>query len=93
MREPGVDNYKKLEMVMKYTQGTMGILRILSMDKYEYIIWNVDASFVVHKDMSSHTCGFVTIVTNRAYVQYRNKKLNTNILTEAKLVGVDDVLT
>ena len=31
--------------------------------------------------------------TGGYYVQYRKQKLNTNISTEAELVGVDDVLT
>ena len=35
----------------------------------------------------------MTTGTRGAYVQSIKKKLNTNISTEAELVGVDDVLT
>ena len=53
----------------------------------------VDAVFAVHKDMRIHTGGFVTMGTGGAYVQYSKQKLNTKSSTDAKLVGVDDVLT
>ena len=37
--------------------------------------------------------GFMAMETGGAYVQSIKQKLSTNILTEAKLVGVDDFLT
>ena len=42
--------------------------------------------------MSIHTGGFMTIATGEAYVHSRKQKLNTNISTDAYLVGVYDVL-
>ena len=78
---------------MKYIQGTIGLPLILSIDKSGNIKWYVDALFAVHKDMRIHTGGFVTMGTGGAYVQSSKKKLNTKSSTEAKLVGVDDVLT
>ena len=65
----------------------------MSIDKSGNIKWYVDASFAVHKDMRSHTGGFMTMGTGGAYVQSRKQKLKTNSSTEADLVGVDDVLT
>ena len=47
----------------------------------------------MHKYIRSHNGGFMTMVTKGANVQYSKQKLNTNISTEAKLVGVDNVLT
>ena len=55
--------------------------------------WYIDASSSVHKDMRIHTCGFMTMGTGGAYVHSIKQKLNTKSSTEAKLVGVDDVLT
>ena len=78
---------------MNYIQGTIGLPLILSIDKSGNIKWYVDASFVVHKDMRSHTGGFMTMVKGGAYVQYIKNKLNTKSSTEADIVGVDDVLT
>ena len=93
MIEPDTDDYKKLVRVMKYIQGTIGLTLILSIDKSGNIKWYVDASFAVHKDMRSHTGGFMTLVKGGAYVQPRKQKLNTKSSTEADLVGVDDILT
>ena len=67
--------------VMKYIQGTIGLPMILSIDKSGNIKWYVDASFRVHKDMRSHTGGFMTMGTGGAYVQSRKQKLNTKIST------------
>ena len=64
----------------------------MSINKSGNIKWYVDAEFAVHKDMRSHTGGFMTMVTGGVYVQSIEKKLNTNSSTEAELVGVDDLL-
>ena len=78
---------------MNYIQGNIGLTLILSIDKSGNIKWYVDAAFAVHKDMSSHTGGFINMGTRGAYVHSRKNNLNTNISTEAEIVGVDDVLT
>ena len=43
--------------------------------------------------MMSHTGGLVTMGTGGTYFQYIKKKLNTKSSTEAKLVGVENILT
>ena len=78
---------------MKYIQGTIGLPLILSIYKYRNIKWYVDAEFEVHKDMRSHTGGFMTMGTGGAYLHYSKQKLNSNSSTEADLVGLYDVLT
>ena len=93
VRGPDTDDYKNLARVMKYIQGTIGLPLILSIDKSVNRKWYVDASFAVHKDMRSHTGGFMTMGTGGAYVQSSKKNLNTKSSTDSKLVGVDDVLT
>ena len=55
--------------------------------------WYVDADFAVHKDMRSHTDGFMTMGTVETYVRSIKTNLNTKSSTEAKLFGLDDVLT
>ena len=64
----------------------------MSIDKSVNIKWCVDAVFAVHKDMRGHTGGFMTMGAGGAYAQSRKHNLNTKSLTEAELVGVDDVL-
>ena len=77
---------------MKYIQWTIGLPLILSIDKSGNIKCYVDALFAVHKDMRSHTGGFMTMVKGRSYVQSSKQNLNTNSSTEAELVVVDYVL-
>ena len=55
---------------MNYIQETIGLTLIVSIDKYGNIKWYVDAAFVVHKDMRSHTGVFMTMLKGEAYVQY-----------------------
>ena len=93
MRGPDTDEYKKLARVMRYIQGTIGLALILSINKSVNIKCYVDSAFAVQKNMRSHTGGFMTTGTGRAYVQSRKQNMNSKSSTEAKLVGVDDVLT
>ena len=81
-----------MSRMMKYIQGTIGLPFILSIYKSGYIKWYVDLEFVVPKDPSSHTGGYMTIGTGGSYVKPSKQKLSTNNSTEAELVIVDDVL-
>jgi KUP system potassium uptake protein len=54
--------------------------------------WWVDASFAVHTDMKSHTGGTLSLGKGSVYSTSTRQKLNTKSLTEAELVGVDDVM-
>ena len=65
----------------------------MSIDKSGNIKWYVDTAFTVHKDMRSHTGGFMTMGTGGAYVQPSKQKLNTKSSKEVDLVGVYDILT
>ena len=93
MRGPATDDCNNLARVINYIQGTIFLLLIFSIDKSGNIKWYADAAFEVNKDMSNHTGGFMNIGTGVAYVQSSKQKLNTKSSTEAKLLGVDDVLT
>ena len=77
VRDPGVGDYKKLERLIDYTQGTIGMTMILSMDRSGNIKWYFDAAFTVHEDMRSNTGGFMNMVNSRDYIKSRKKNLNT----------------
>ena len=77
---------------MKYLPGTIGLPLILSIEKYGHIKWYVDAEFGVHKYMSNHTGGFMTMVSRGAYVESKKLKFNTKSSTEAERVVVDNVM-
>ena len=64
---------------MNYIQGTIGLKRILSIDKSVNIKWYVYASYAVHKDIRIHTGGFMTMGTVGAYVRSRRKKLTPRV--------------
>ena len=52
--------------------------------------WCVDASFVVHNDMKSHTGAMMTFGQGAAMSILTKQKLNAKSSTEAELAGVDD---
>jgi hypothetical protein len=55
--------------------------------------WWVDASFVVHPDMRSHTDGVMSLGKGAVYsASTTRQKLNTRSSTEAELVGIDDLM-
>ena len=86
VRNPDNDYYKNMSRVMKYIQVTIGLLFILSIDKFGNIMWYVDAAFTVHKDMRIHNGGFITMVTGGSYVQYI-KKLTPRFQLRPSLLG------
>ena len=52
----------------------------------------VDAAYGVHPDLKSHTGGCTSFGYGIVHCNYRKKKLKTNFLTKAKVVGVSDYL-
>ena len=77
---------------MNYIQRTIGLLLILSIDKYGNIKWYVDSAFAVYKDVSSHTGGLITMGTRGKYLKSSKQKFNTKSSVEDKLVVVYDFL-
>ena len=92
VRGPDTDDHKNLVRMINYIQGTIGLPLILSIKNSGNIKWYVDAEFALHKDMKSHTGGFMTKRTGGEYVKSIKNNPNTKSSTEADLVGVDDVL-
>jgi hypothetical protein len=54
--------------------------------------WWVDASFAVHPDMKSHTGDIMSLGKGAIYGTSTRQKMSTKSSTEAKLVGVNDVM-
>ena len=67
---------------MNYIQGTMDLPLIFSIENSGNIKWYVDAEFAVHKDMRSHTGGFMTMyqwsTTLRKWLTIFQKKWRGN---------------
>jgi hypothetical protein len=94
VKGPDVDDSKKLTQVIKYLHGTLYMP--LSLDANNVAKWRVEASFVLHPNMKSHTGGIKSLgkgtVHETSTRQKPNTKLNTKSSTEAELVGVNDVM-
>ena len=65
---------------------TKYLLLTFEASSVQVIKWFVNASFVVHGDMRSHTRVFITLGKGYVYGTYVGQKLNTNILAEAEIL-------
>jgi hypothetical protein len=92
VKNPDVDDYKKLVRVMRYLRGTIDMPLTLEADKMHVLKWWVDASYAVHPDMKSHTGGALSLGKGVVYGTSTRQRINTKSSTEAELVGVNDVL-
>jgi hypothetical protein len=92
VKAPDVDDYKKLGQTMKYLRGSLYNPLILEADDMSVVKWWAFASFAVHPDMKSHTGGIMTLGKRAIYGTSTRQKINTKSLTEAELVGLNDVM-
>ena len=92
VREPDVDDWKKLKHLIDYLRATKDLPLILGADNTGVMEWFVDASFAVHPNMRGHTGGGLTLGRGFPIVNSTKQKLNTRSSTESELVGVDDMM-
>jgi hypothetical protein len=90
VKQPDVDDWKKLGRCIPYLRGSKDIVLTLEADGTGAIQWWVDALFAVHSDMRSHTGITMTLGKGSPFSISTRQKLNTNSSNEAELVGVDD---
>ena len=92
VREPNMDDWKKLQHLVEYLRGTSNMILTLSVDKLSILEWYVDASFAVHGNMCGHTGGGLMVGKGFPIVCSTKRKLNTSSLMESELVRVDDMM-
>jgi hypothetical protein len=92
VKNPDMDDWKKLKRVIQYLQGTQDLCLTLEADSTHVVKWWVDAAFAVHPDMRSQTGVTMTLGKGSVYASSVRQKLNTRSSTEAELVGVDDAM-
>lgn len=92
VREPDVDDWKKLSHLMKYLRGTKELPLILSANGSGILKWYVDGSFGVHPNMRGHTGGGLSLGRGFPSVNSTKQKLNTRSSTESEIVAVDDCM-
>ena len=98
VKEPDVDDWKKLLRMMKYLVETKELELTLEADGDEdeplvLLKCFADAAFAVHNDMKSHTGAVLTVGKGAVNTLSAKQKLNTRSSTEAELVAADDVTT
>jgi hypothetical protein len=95
VKEPDVDDWKKLLRMLKYLEGTKDMELILEAEKGDVLMckWYSDAAFAVHADFKSHTGAVLTLGKGAVNTMSSKQKLNTRSSTEAELVGADDTIT
>ena len=91
---PDVDDFAKMERVLKYLNGTRDFGICIEPDKDGMMSMHVyvDASFAVHADFKSHTGIVITFGGGGIYFRSTKQKLNTNSSTESELVAVSDAM-
>jgi hypothetical protein len=92
VQAPTTDDQLKLGRVIKYLRKSRDLVLTLRADNINIVKWWVDSAFPVHKDMRSHTGGVMSLGAGAVYSSSQKQKMNTKSLTEAKLVGANDVL-
>jgi hypothetical protein len=92
VKNPDVDDWKKLKRVIQYLRGSQDLNLTLEADSTHVIKWWVDAAFAVHRDMRSQTGMTMTLGKGSVYASSLRQKINTRSSTEAELVGVDDAM-
>jgi hypothetical protein len=92
VKAPTQSDYRKLTRVIKYLRLTISIPLVLGWDGTGQLLWSVDASFAIHKDMRSHTGAVLTLGQGALMSMSIKQKINTKSSTEAELVGVDDAM-
>ncbi len=93
VRAPNVDDWRKLSHLMEYLRVDRLRPLILSANGSGVLMWYVDASFAVHPNMRSHTCGGLTMGRGFPIVSSTKQKLNAQSSNESELVGVDDMMS
>ena len=92
VREPDMDDWKKLRHCLSYLKGTLHMKRYLSADGLTNIMWWVDGSYGVHWDSKGHTGAMMSMGKGAIVSVSRKHKLNVGSSTESELVSIADVL-
>jgi hypothetical protein len=92
VRSPDKDDWGKIKRVLSYLKGTLLMPFILSADLLTLSWWWVDAAYAVHDNFRGHTGAGMSFGLGMVLSYSWKQKINTKSSTEAKLVGVDDLL-
>ena len=92
VKEPDVDDSKKLMRLLQYLYGTKEMSLTLNGSKNNDVKWWVDSSYAMHLDFKSHTGIALSMGKGTPVCVSTKQKLNTVSSTEAELVGASDAM-
>ena len=92
VREPDVDDWRKLHHLICYLRVTEDLKLTLSANGLGVLKWYVDSSYAVHPNMRGQTGGGLTLGKGFPIVSSVKQKLNTRSSTESELVGVHEMM-
>ena len=92
IKKPDKDDWKKLQKLLQYLNGTKDLDLILKANHLNILNWYIDTSHHIHPDFRSHTGGTMTMGKGGVYNNSIKQKLNTKSSTESELVTVDDMM-
>ena len=88
-----VGGWKKLGRLVWYASRAMIHLPlIVGLDGSGNLVWSIEALFVVHTDMKSHTRYCLSLGIGSPISGSSTQKINTRSFTESELVVVDDAI-
>ena len=91
--KPNESDWLKLLRMMSFLKGTRDDVLTLEVSDLQVLFWYVDAAFVVHQDMKSHT-GIIFTLGKGAIISGSTKqKVNSRSSTKAELNAVDEKLS
>ena len=93
VQSPHEDDFKPLDHCLHYLCNTKDLTLTLEARDMVTIKWWVEASFTVHHDYKSHTGVRMSFGLGSIISLSNKQKINTHSLTEAELVGVNDMMS
>lgn len=92
VKEPDVDDWKKLKRFFQYLRGTKDLSLTLEAEEAMVAKWWIDASYAVHPDCRSHSGATFSLGKGTLYSGSHRQKLNSKSSTEAEVIAVDDFI-
>ena len=92
VKNPDVDNWKKLMQMIQYLKGSIDLPLTLRADSIPLLKWWVDGSHATHPDCHGHSGGCLSLGKGMPITGSTKQKINTRSSTESELVAADDFM-
>ena len=93
VKAPNVGNWKKQGRFVRYMRATTHLPLILGSNGSGNMVWSINASFVVHMDIKSHTRYCLTLRMGALISGSQSQKINTRSSADSELFGVNNVIS